>query len=187
MSVQLVGTSHAPGRSSHYLVPVLLLVIVAAVVGVVLTIPTQFFSSHRGSPGAHPGVTHVPPYYYVRPGDTMTEISARTGLSVNQLEALNPYVLPDSLVPGQRLDLWRHPPAPRPPPPGPMFWTVRPGQSFGSIAAATGINIVALEDLNPRLKATTLQPGERVRLRPGHASPAGGTAKLSAAKSLLGR
>jgi hypothetical protein len=46
-----------------------------------------------------------------------------------------------------------------------MFWLVRPGQSFGSIAASTGINIVALEQLNPNLKPAALQAGERVRLR----------------------
>jgi hypothetical protein len=46
-----------------------------------------------------------------------------------------------------------------------MFWVVRPGESFGSIAASTGINIVALEQLNPTLKPASLQPGDRVRLR----------------------
>jgi LysM repeat protein len=43
---------------------------------------------------------------------------------------------------------------------------VRPGESFGSIAAKTGINLAKLEQLNPRLKPTTLRPGDRVRLRP---------------------
>jgi LysM repeat protein len=43
---------------------------------------------------------------------------------------------------------------------------VRPGESFGSIAAKTGINLAKLEQLNPRLKPTTLQPGDRVKLRP---------------------
>ena len=42
---------------------------------------------------------------------------------------------------------------------------VRSGQSFGSIAASTGINIVTLEQLNPKLKPATLQPGDEVRLR----------------------
>jgi LysM repeat protein len=43
---------------------------------------------------------------------------------------------------------------------------VRRGESFGLIAAKTGIGIDKLEQLNPRLKPTTLQPGDRVRLRP---------------------
>lgn len=46
-----------------------------------------------------------------------------------------------------------------------MFWTVRAGESFGSIAAKTGINIDKLEELNPQLKPASLQPGDRVRLR----------------------
>jgi LysM repeat protein len=101
----------------------------------------------------------------VRPGDTLTQISLKTGLSIAQLEAFNPQADPNGLVPGQRLNLWLHPPMPPPKRPGPMFWTVKPGQSFGLIAAKTGINIATLEQLNPQLKPTTLQPGDRVRLR----------------------
>jgi LysM repeat protein len=109
---------------------------------------------------------NLPPYWTVRPGDTLTEISAKTGLSIQQLDAYNPNTDPQSLVPGQRLLLWPHPPAPRPKPLGPRFWTVRPGDSFGAIAAKTGINLAKLEQLNPQLKPATLQPGDRVRLRP---------------------
>jgi LysM repeat protein len=95
-------------------------------------------------------------------------IAAKTGLSIDLLQAYNPTVNPNALTPGQRLNLWRYPPRPPEPkakPPGPMFWTVRPGQSFGSIAAATGIDIATLEQLNPRLKPVSVQPGDRVRLR----------------------
>ena len=96
------------------------------------------------------------------------EVAAKTGVSVAQLQAFSPDVDPLALVPGQRLKLWLHPPkpGPMPVPLGPLYWTVRAGQSFGSIAADTGINIVTLEQLNPRLKPTTLWPGEQVRLRP---------------------
>lgn len=103
-----------------------------------------------------------------RPGDSLGLIAAKTGLSIDLLQAYNPTVNPNALTPGQRLNLWRYPPQPPKPkakPPGPMFWTVRPGQSFGSIAAATGINIVTLEQLNPRLKPVSVQPGDRLRLR----------------------
>ncbi|HUA03768.1 MAG TPA: LysM peptidoglycan-binding domain-containing protein [Solirubrobacteraceae bacterium] len=106
-----------------------------------------------------------PPYWTVRPGDTLEQISADTGVSVALLQAYNPNINPEALVPGDRLNLWRYPPKPKPRPPGPMFWSVRPGQSFGSIAASTGINIASLEQLNPKLKPAGLQPGERVRLR----------------------
>jgi LysM repeat protein len=95
-------------------------------------------------------------------------IAAKTGLSVDQLQAFNPTVNSLELAPGERLNLWQYPPKPQRPkqhPPGPMFWTVRAGQSYGSIAAATGINIVTLEQLNPTLKPASVQPGDRVRLR----------------------
>ena len=93
-----------------------------------------------------------------------------TGLTLNRLEALNPDVDPNGLLPGERLKLVRHPPPPpkaRPKPLGPLFWIVQPGQSFGSIAAATGISLTTLQDLNPRLRAAALQPGNRIKLRQG--------------------
>jgi len=108
----------------------------------------------------------------VRPDDTYSLISAKTGLTVAQLEAFNPDVDQFSLIPGERLNLWAHPPAPRPTPLGPLFWTVRSGQSFGSIADQTGIDLARLEALNPGLRPATLQPGDQVRLRPGTESSA---------------
>lgn len=166
MTVQLARVPGPPGRAAHYLAPVAVLVLVAAVVGIVLTVPARFVTHQRGATISQPAVRRLPPYWIVRPGDTLSQISVSTGLSVDQLEAFNPEVDPSALVPGARLNLWQHPPVPRPPPPGPKFWTVRPGESFGSIAAKTGINITQLESMNPQLKPASLQPGNRVRLRP---------------------
>jgi len=132
---------------------------------VIVTFPGSAGVRRRPVGPPHATLRRLPPYWIVRPGDTYGEISAKTGLTVTQLEAFNSDVDPLALLPGQRLNLWRHPPRPRPKPQGPRFWTVRAGESFGSIAAKTGINIIALEQLNPRLKPATLQPGERVRLR----------------------
>jgi LysM repeat protein len=103
----------------------------------------------------------------VRPGDTFTLIAKKSGLSITQLEAFNPTVEPSSIAPGQRLLLRLHPPARHAArkPLGPRFWTVKPGESFGSIAAKTQISIVTLERLNRQLKPAALQPGDRVRLR----------------------
>ena len=49
-----------------------------------------------------------------------------------------------------------------------MDSTAGPGRLSCSnlIAAKTSINMLTLEQLNPRLKPTTLWPGYRVRLRP---------------------
>ena len=140
--------------------------IVAAVVVVVATSPGSGGSHRRPKTSVHVTVRKLPPYWTVRPDDTLTKISDKTGLSIGQLEAYNRNIEPQSIVAGQRLNLWRHPPSPRPKPLGPRFWTVRPGDSFGSIAARTGINLARLEHLNPRLKPAALQPRDRVRLRP---------------------
>jgi LysM repeat protein len=157
-----------PGRIlARLLVPLLLLGVAAAVV-IIIGSPPGFLRNSGARaplPAAH---RRLPPYWTVRPGDSFAVIAARTGLSTDQLQAYNPNVDPLALTPGARLNLWQHPPKlhrPRSKPPGPMFWTVRPGQSFGSIAAATGISIVTLEQLNSKLKPGSVQPGDRVRLR----------------------
>jgi LysM repeat protein len=160
-----MSTVSSPSRISHFLAPVLLVTILAAVAAVIATSGQVAAVHGRSEVAQHPTLPKLPPYWTVRPGDTFSEISQKTGLTLAQLEAFNPDADPEALDPGQRLNLWAHPPVPRPKPPGPRFWTVRPGESFGSIAAATGIDLALLEQLNPRLKPATLQPGTRVRLR----------------------
>jgi LysM repeat protein len=141
---------------------------VCAVVVIIVRSPPQFLRAAPTQVSRHAPTRRPPPYWTVRPGDSLGLIAAKTGLSIDQLQAYNPTVNPNALTPGQRLDLWRYPPQPPRPkskPPVAIFWTVRAGQSFGSIAAATGIDIVTLEHLNPRLKPALVQPGDRVRLR----------------------
>ena len=137
----------------------------AAVVLVIEHAPSIVATQSNATKPAHTRVRRIPPYWTVHTGDTLTQIAQKTGVSIDQLEARNPRIDPQGLYPGERLLLWRHPPRPRPKPLGPQFWTVKPGESFGSIAASTQINITKLEELNPQLKPTALQPGDRVRLR----------------------
>jgi LysM repeat protein len=141
------------------------LVAVLAAVALLIFNPPFTTGGHRTAARIHAAVRHVPPYWIVRPGDTYAQISAKTGLTVAELQSFNPDVDPFNLIPGERVNLWRHPPKPRPKPPRRMFWTVQTGQSFGSIAAKTGINIITLEQLNPRVNPASLQPGDRLRLR----------------------
>ncbi|HWC27650.1 MAG TPA: LysM peptidoglycan-binding domain-containing protein [Solirubrobacteraceae bacterium] len=107
----------------------------------------------------------LPPYWTVRRGDTYVRIAQKTGLTVEELETFNPYVDPATLVPGQRLKLRKRVPPPKPKPKGPKWVKLRPGDSFGSVAAKTGKSIDRLRRLNPKLKAESLQPGDRVRVR----------------------
>jgi LysM repeat protein len=142
---------------------VALAILIGAVLVIVVKVP--------GGPGSHAAAaraTHVrrlPPYWIVHAGDTLTQISEKTRLPVAQLEAFNPQADPGSLVPGERLNLWQHPPTPARKPQGPQFYTVRPGDSLGLIAANTHVGVGKLHTLNPNLQ-TTLQPGDRVKLRP---------------------
>jgi LysM repeat protein len=142
-----------------------LLAVVGAIVMVVEK-PPQSVPTNSGKAVRKP-VRKLPPYWTVHPGENLTTIARKTGLSVTTLEGYNPAIDPQSLVPGERLNLWQHPPThhAKPKPLGPRVWTVRPGESYGSIAAKTRIGIVKLENLNPQLKPSALQPGDRVRLR----------------------
>jgi LysM repeat protein len=144
------------------------LVILGIAGAIALIVSSAHLGQHQKSHQPVAAVRRIPPYYTVHPGDTFAQISAQTGLSVELLQAYNPTVNPLGLTPGERLNLWQHPPkpaGPKPKPPGPMFWLVKSGQSFGSIAASTGIDITSLEQLNPNLKPSSLQPGDQVRLR----------------------
>jgi LysM repeat protein len=165
--VQRAPPARRSGRVFARLLALLVLVAVAAAVALIVSSPPNLGTSASSNAGTT-AARRVPPYWTVRPGDSLAGISAQTGVSVDLLEAYNPTVNPMALTPGERINLWRNPPKPakpKPKPPGPMFWLVRPGQSFGSIAASTGIDIVTLEQLNPNLKPASVQPGDRVRLR----------------------
>lgn len=47
-----------------------------------------------------------PKYYFVRPGDTMINIARRYGIDLNELIAINNLENPDTIYPGQRLQLY---------------------------------------------------------------------------------
>jgi LysM repeat protein len=163
--MQLAEATQSRGRVLRYLAPLALAALVAATLIVVINSP-GISGKHTGQANApRHNVRRPPPYWIVHPGDTLALIAQKTGLTVAQLEAFNPNTDPNNIIPGQRLNLWAHPPAPRPKPPGPRFWTVRPGDSLGLIADKTGINLSKLEQLNPKLQNATLQPGDVVRLR----------------------
>ncbi len=139
--------------------------VAALVIAMLVAIVTTLTASGPAQSDGDAALRRLPPYWTVHQGESYSVIAEKTGLSVDQLETFNPYTNPQTIRPGQRLKLRLHPPPPKPKPKGPMFWTVRTGQSFGSISAKTGHSIYSLRRLNPRLKPTTLQPGDRIRLR----------------------
>ncbi len=94
------------------------LAIGASAVALVITSAPNIIPTHTSRKKAVSAASvRIPPYWTVRPGDTFSEISLKTGLTLAQIQAFNPDADPLDLVPGQRLNLRLHPPAPRPKPP----------------------------------------------------------------------
>jgi LysM repeat protein len=104
------------GRSARFLAPIALAAVALGVYLIVhstlerdhtpTTTPTAAIITRR--PQGHRHVRR-PTFYIVKAGDTLTQISARTGVSVDTLATLNPSVSPPSysLQTGQRLRLRR--------------------------------------------------------------------------------
>jgi LysM repeat protein len=100
----------SPGR---YLAPIALAATVAGTYLIVhtgLTHKTSTTSSHvtsRSGTSANHRKARIK-VYVVQPGDTLSSISQKTGVSVGTLEALNPKLVdPNSLQAAQRLRLRR--------------------------------------------------------------------------------
>jgi LysM repeat protein len=98
----------AARKRGRYLAPVALLAVIVATLLVVraglakhdkvpATSTVAFSTIHRQH--AHKR------FYRIKPGDSLSVISARTGVSISTLEALNPSVDPGALQAGQRLRL----------------------------------------------------------------------------------
>ena len=143
----------------------LLAAIAALSVALVTPVLLSRMGSDTGPAARSDPVRGLPPYWTVSRGDSYTAIARKTGLTVEDLVTFNPYTDPDTIVPGQKLKLRLHVPPPRPRPKGPVWITVRSGDTFDSVAAKTGHSAEQLQRRNPRLHATTLQPGDRMRLR----------------------
>ncbi|MDQ6606687.1 MAG: LysM peptidoglycan-binding domain-containing protein [Actinomycetota bacterium] len=88
--------------------------LVAVIVGTYLVV--EHGLSSKKSTAHAPAVAHLTHsqrkyvkkrFYFVRPGDSLTQVATRTGVAVGSIEALNPNVDPNSLQPGQRLRLRR--------------------------------------------------------------------------------
>jgi LysM repeat protein len=64
-------------------------------------------NSTSGNGGGKSSSAKGPRYYRVKPGDTPTSIAAKTGVSLSQIEQLNPNLDPQTLNPGERIKLRR--------------------------------------------------------------------------------
>jgi len=106
-------TARKPAR---YLAPVAL---IGVAIAVVLIVRGSMATHHSSPPAAHhvatrqlPTTHHStgrakPTFYVVKPGDSLSTISVKTGVPIATLTALNPGIDPAALQSGQRLRLRR--------------------------------------------------------------------------------
>ena len=159
------GVGDDNGRFVAYLIFGGLAVLFCAIVVVAIASVSGEDEASKAAAERQARLQKLPVYWKVKRGDTYVRIAQKTGLTVDELETFNPYTDPSTIRPGQRLKLRAKVPPPKPKPLGPKSVVVRSGDSFSSIAAKTGKPVGRLQRLNPKLKPTLLQPGDRVRLR----------------------
>ena len=152
------------GGKTAYVVAVILAVLLFATAVIAATTLTGSDAA-SGTSNAAQKARKLPVHWKVHTGDSYQSIAAKTGLTVAQLEAFNPYVNPDTIQPGDRLQLRARVPRGKPKPPGPRFYTVRSGDTFASIAQKTRHSLLHLLEINRKITPENLQPGQRLRLR----------------------
>ena len=108
----------------------------------------------------------APTVHRVRPGEHLSMIGRRYGMTVRQLKALNG-LTSDTVHPGQRLRVSGDAPAraERSEPARPTSHRVRRGDNLSTIAQRYGVSVRDLREWNG-LQGDVIRVGQRLRLRP---------------------
>jgi LysM repeat protein len=111
--------------------------------------------------------TPPPGYYYtVQQGDTWSIVSRRTGVTVAELKRLNPKAIHPKgwLWVGERLFVPGKPATVESPKAAGYWYQVRPGDTWNTVAKATGVSVKELWQANPGLlnRQLWLYLGQRV-------------------------
>jgi LysM repeat protein len=98
--------------------------------------------------------------YTVKPGDTIYALAMKYNTTVAAIIAANPGIDPNNLQVGQVICI----PMGTPPPPlcDGMYYVVRPGDTFYSIANRFGITVAQLIAANPGVDPNNLQVGQLI-------------------------
>ena|SRR5436190_10537069 len=114
--------------------------------------------------------------YTVQPGDTLTGLAARSGVSVATLAARNGLDPAGLLIAGSSLNLTgggTAAPAPSSDAPAPQgAYKVRPGDTLGNLAAQTGVSTAAMAAMNGLDPNGVLLAGTVLKLPSGAPAPA---------------
>lgn len=116
--------------------------------------------------------------HVVRPGESLERIARRSGCSVEQLAKANGMKLSAVIHPGQKLKVpggasapavaaavaTAPPKAPSASPLAGKTHTIRQGETYASISRKYRVSISSLIAANPKAKATSLRPGQVIRL-----------------------
>jgi spore coat assembly protein SafA len=94
--------------------------------------------------------------YIVQPGDTLTGIAEKFGISLADLEKANPQIPnPDLIFPGEVVHI----------PPRHRTYIVQPGDTLSGIAERFGISLSNLEKANPQIPNPNLIfPGQVINI-----------------------
>lgn len=110
----------------------------------------------------------------VRPGDTLSRIAAKHGMSLAAIFAANNMGMGTLIYPGQKIRVRpaatapaAKPPAKRRPQPAAAAATthiVKPGDTLGQIAASRGVSLSSLLSTNGMSMRTVIYPGQKILL-----------------------
>lgn len=116
--------------------------------------------------------------YTVQSGDYLSGISAKLGVRLADLLAVNKLTAGSLIYPGMHLTIppGGHPPtatpAPAPAPATPLVYVVRSGDYLSGIAASMGVRLAALLSLNQLTPGSMIYPGMRLKVPTGGTLPA---------------
>ena len=100
--------------------------------------------------------------YVIQPGDTLSGIAQRFGTTVSALADLNGISDPDKIYAGNTI---RVPENGSSGSSGPVYYTIRPGDTLSGIALKYGTTVSALADLNGISNPDKIYAGSRIRIR----------------------
>lgn len=104
--------------------------------------------------------------YRVKPGDTLSAIASRHGLTLAELTALNRIKSSTLIYPGQVLRVARILPASQPPINAPDSYQVIAGDTLESVAKKFSLSLRALRDYNNLSRSSIIYVGQILSLKP---------------------